>query len=57
MLNLKKIYLNYFSIILLEQKVNVFDLSIIKERIIIVKIIKFSKNLKMLKIYLNFVNY
>jgi hypothetical protein len=57
MLSFEKIYLNYFSIILLEQKVNVFDLSIIKKRIVVIKTIKFSKNLKTLKIYFDLVNY
>jgi len=44
MLSFKKIYFNYFNIILLEQKVNVFDLFITKKRIVVIKIIKFSKN-------------
>ena len=56
-LSFKKIYLNYFSIILLEQKVDVFNLFITKKRIIAIKTIKFFKNLKTLKIYLNLVNY
>jgi len=42
---------------LLEQKVNVFNLFTTKKRIIVIKTIKLSKNLKILKIYFNFVNY
>ncbi len=57
MLSSKKIYFNYSSIILLEQKVNVFNLSTIKKYIVAIKIIRFSKNLKTFKIYLNLVNY
>jgi len=39
MLNSTKIYLNYFSIILFKQKINIFNLSIIKKQIIAIKII------------------
>ena len=56
-LNFKKIYFNYFNITLLNQRINVFNLLIIKERIIIIKVIKFLKNLKNLKTYLNMINY
>ncbi len=38
-LNFKKIYFNYSNIILLKQKINIFDLSIIKKRIVAIKII------------------
>ena len=55
--NLKKTFLNYFSITLLEQKIDVFDFSTIEKRIVVIKIIRFSKNLKVLKIYLNLTNY
>jgi len=54
---LKKSILTIFSIILLEQKVNIFNFFTIKKRIVAIKTIKFSKNLKTLKIYLDFVNY
>jgi hypothetical protein len=57
MLSFKKNYLNYFSIILLEQKVNVFNLVITRERIVVIKTIKFFKDLKTLKIYFDLVNY
>ena len=56
-LNFKKIFLNYFSIILLEQKIEVFDFSTIEKRIVVIKIIKFLKNFKVLKIYSNLTNY
>ena len=56
-LSSKKIFLNYLSIILLRQKIDAFELFTIEERITIVKIIKFSKTLKTLKIYLGLVNY
>ena len=55
--NLKKTFLNYFSITLLEQKIDVFDFSTIEKRIIVIKVIKFSKNFKVLKIYLSLTNY
>jgi len=57
MLSFIKNYLNYFSIILLEQKVNVFNLVITRERIVVIKTIKFFKDLKTLKIYFDLVNY
>jgi hypothetical protein len=52
-----KIYLNYFSIILLKQKVNILDLFITRKYIIVIKTIKFSKNLKALKTHLNLFYY
>ena len=56
-LNFEKTFLNYSSITLLEQKIDVFDLSTIQKRIVIIKVIRFSKNFKVLKIYLNLTNY
>ena len=56
-LNLKKTFLNYSNITLLEQKIDVFDFSTIEKRIVVIKIIRFSKNLKVLKIYLSLTNY
>jgi hypothetical protein len=35
----------------------IFDLFIIKKRIVVIKTIKFFKNLKTLKIYFDLVNY
>ena len=55
-LSFKKIYLNYVSIILLKQKVNIFNLFITRKHIVAIKTIRFSKNLKMFKIYFNLVN-
>lgn len=55
--NSKKICFNYFSIILLKKKIDIFDLSIIEKRIIAIKSIQFFKNLKILKTYLNLTNY
>jgi len=57
MLSFKKNYFNYFIITLLKQKVNISNFFITKERIVVIKTIRFSKNLKTLKIYLDFVNY
>lgn len=56
-LSFNKIYLNYSSITLLEQKVDAFNLSKIEKRIEIIKTIRFLRNLKMLEAYLNFANY
>jgi len=39
MLSFTKIYLNYFSIILFKQKINVFDLFIIEKQIVAIKAI------------------
>ena len=55
--NLKKTFLNYSSITLLKQKIDVFDLSTIEKRIVVIKVIRFSKNFKVLKIYLSLTNY
>ena len=56
-LNLKKIFLNYLNIILLKQKINIFDLFITKKQIAAIKTIRFLKNLKIFEIYFNFFNY
>ncbi len=39
MLNSKKIYFNYFNIILFKQKIDIFDLFIIEKQIVAIKII------------------
>ena len=46
-----KIFLNYFSIVLLKQIINVFDIIIAKEKLTIISILIFFKTLKKLKIY------
>ena len=56
-LNVKKTFFNYFNITLLKQKIDVFDLSITKKRIVVVKTIRFFKNLKTFEIYLDLTNY
>ena len=56
-LSVKKTFFNYFNITLLKQKIDVFDLSITKKRIVVVKTIRFFKNFKTLEIYLDLTNY
>ena len=51
-INLKKTFLNYFNVILLEQKVDVFKLITTQKRIEILINIKFFIDLKTLKRYL-----
>jgi len=41
-----KIYLNYLSIILLEQRVDGFEISYIKKRITVIRELKFLKKFK-----------
>ena len=52
----KKSYLNYLSIILLEQKMNDFEFITIEKRITTIKKMRFSKTLKTLEIYLEMIN-
>ena len=56
-LNFKKTFLNYSNITLLKQKIDVFEIIITKQRIEIVKALKFSKNLKAFETYLDLANY
>ena len=56
-LNVKKTFFNYFNVTLLKQKIDVFDLSITKKRIVVVKTIRYFKNFKTLEIYLDLTNY
>ena len=56
-LSVKKTFFNYFNITLLKQKIDVFDLSITKKRIVVVKTIRFFKNFKTLEIYFDLTNY
>ena len=49
-----KFFLDYFTIQLLELKVDVFDLSTSKKKLKIIFDLKFSKTLQDLKIYLEF---
>ena len=53
-LNRVKTYLDYSSIILLEQWVDRFDMTISEKQIAIIQEIEFLKNLKDLEIYLDF---
>ena len=50
-INLKKTFLNYLNVILFEQKVDVFELFIIKKRIEILINIKFFIDFEILKHY------
>src|SRR5947207_2715560 len=52
-LNRVKTYLEYLSIILLDQQVNRFDMIILEEQIAVIQELKFSEILKDLEIYLN----
>ena len=52
-LSFKKFFLNYFTIALLKQKVDVFDLIIATDKLETIVKLNFSYILKNLKIYLN----
>ena len=52
-LNKVKIYLDYSSIILLEQQVDEFDMTTFKKQIAVIQEIEFLKNLKDFEIYLD----
>ena len=52
-----KTFLDYLSIILLNQRVNGFDIIISKERTTAIRNLVFPKILKNLEIYLNFTNW
>ena len=52
-LNRVKTYLEYLSIILLNQQVNKFDMTISEKQIVIIQELKFLKTLKDFEIYLN----
>ena len=56
-LNSIKSFLDYFSIQLLEQKVDVFELITVVEKIETIAKLKFSKTLKDFEIYLNFIEW
>ena len=53
-LSLKKFFLNYLTIALLEQKVDVFDFITTTDKLETIVKLHFSYILKNLKIYLNF---
>lgn len=52
MFNPKKSFLIYPSIVLLEQKIDILDLMLIKNKLAIIQILSFSKLLKQLEYYL-----
>ena len=54
-INLKKTFLNYFNVILLEQRVDAFKLITTQKRIEILINIKFSVDLETLKRYLKLI--
>ena len=56
-LNLEKSFLNYSSIQLLKQKVDVFDLIIVSEKIEAIIKFEFLRNLKNFEIYLDFIEW
>ena len=53
----KKSYLNYFIVTLLKQKVDVFDLTIVVDKLTIIANLRFSYILKNLKKYLSFIDW
>ena len=55
-LSSKKSFLNYFTIALLNQKINVFDLTIAVEKLKVIIKLNFFYILKNLKIYLNLID-
>ena len=50
-----KLFLNYLSIILFNQHINNFDLFIFTKKIVVITLLRFSKNLKNLNYFLNFI--
>ena len=52
-----KSFLNYFSIILLRQRVNSLDLFISKKKIVVIIFLQFSKSLKNLNYFLSFIDW
>jgi hypothetical protein len=56
-LNSKKIFLEYSSIMILKQVINVLDFITIKEKFVAIANLIFSLILKILKIYLNLIDY
>ncbi len=56
-INSLKIFLEYQSVILLEQRVNALELITAKKKLKTIVLLKFSKNLTALERYLNLTNY
>ena len=54
-LSSKKSYLKYFIVVLLNQRINVFELTIVVDKLIAIVNFQFFYILKNLKIYLNFI--
>ena len=52
----KKLFLKFLIVILLNQKINVFEFIAIVEKIIVIQQLKFSHKLIDLKLYLKFIN-
>ena len=52
-----KVFLNYSFVVLLKQKINSFDFFINIEKLKTITKIQFFKTLRLLKTYLNFINY
>ena len=53
----KKFYFDYFKIVLLNQKMNVFDLIIVANKLVVIVKLNFFYNLKKLKTYLNLIDW
>jgi hypothetical protein len=56
-INFLKTFLEYFSVILLERRINVLDLIIAKKKLNAITLLKFLENLTALKRYLELTNY
>ena len=52
-----KTYLEYFSISLLDQKIDSLDLTIVENKLVAIRELQFSRTLKYLKIYLDKIDY
>ena len=57
LISLTKIFFNYFNINLLNRYINLFNLAIAKNKLEIIKALKYSITLKDLKHYLDLANY
>ena len=52
----KKLYLKYFTITLLKQKINVFDLTIVSDKLTVIINLKFLYTFKNFENYFDFIN-
>lgn len=57
LINIKKVFFDYFDVILFDQKVNFLDLIIFEEKLKIINHLRYFKTFKNLKHYLNLIEY